>query len=428
MGITRLKIENLSKQYRLGEVGTGSLMHDLNRFWHKLRGKEDPYSMVGEENDRSKKADSDYVWALQDINFEVKEGEVLGIIGKNGAGKSTLLKILSQVTGPTTGEVKINGRIGSLLEVGTGMHPELTGRENIYLNGAILGMSKAEIKKNFDAIVDFAGIAAYVDTPFKRYSSGMRVRLGFAVAAFLEPEILIVDEVLAVGDAEFQRKAIDKIKDISHGGGRTVLFVSHNLTSIEALCPNTIVLKNGMIDYIGDSKSAISHYLKESKLKHNISFDLSDAPGNESIKLMSAKIINYDGSNLISIDDEIEIEIEYQVLGVKSCGYNLSVSIYDDKEFYLLASPSDSDKNWFNKPHPVGKFKSRVVIPSMLLNQGTYLLSILLIENANKVICELDKNLSFELTDLATRPGNFYGSWQGALRTKLNWNTIKYDQ
>ena len=197
-----LKIENLSKQYRLGNVGTGTISHDLNRWWHKIRGKEDPFLKVGDVNDRATKGSSDYVWALKDINFEVKRGEVLGIIGKNGAGKSTLLKILSKVTGPTTGSIKSKGRIASLLEVGTGFHPELTGKENVFLNGAILGMTKAEITNKYDEIVEFSGCERYIDTPVKRYSSGMRVRLAFAVAAFLEPDILIIDEVLAVGDAE----------------------------------------------------------------------------------------------------------------------------------------------------------------------------------------------------------------------------------
>jgi lipopolysaccharide transport system ATP-binding protein len=224
--------ENLSKQYRLGLVGTGTLSHDLNRWWHRIRGKEDPYLKVGEVNDRSSRGGSDYVWALRDINFEVQQGEVLGIIGKNGAGKSTLLKIMSKVTGPTTGRIKAKGRIASLLEVGTGFHPELTGRENIYLNGTILGMTKKEVDRKLDEIVDFAGVARYLDTPAKRYSSGMMVRLGFAVAAHLEPEILIVDEVLAVGDAEFQKKAIGKMQEVSHEGGRTVLFVSHNMASV----------------------------------------------------------------------------------------------------------------------------------------------------------------------------------------------------
>ncbi|MBA3987179.1 MAG: ABC transporter ATP-binding protein, partial [Flavobacteriales bacterium] len=224
MGII-LKAENISKQYRLGTVGTGTLSHDLNRWWHAVRGKDDPYLQVGGVNDRSEKATEDYVWALRDINFEVQEGEVLGIIGKNGAGKSTLLKILSRVTSPTTGEIKTRGRIASLLEVGTGFHPELTGKENIFLNGAILGMTRTEIRSKIDEIISFSGCEMYIDTPVKRYSSGMRVRLAFAVAAHLEPDILVIDEVLAVGDAEFQKKAIGKMQDISKGEGRTVLFV-----------------------------------------------------------------------------------------------------------------------------------------------------------------------------------------------------------
>ncbi|MAZ28811.1 MAG: ABC transporter ATP-binding protein [Cytophagaceae bacterium] len=256
-----LKAENISKQYRLGLVGTGTLRDDLKRNWARLRGKEDPFLKVGEVNDRSKKGNDDYVWALRDINFEVKQGEVLGIIGKNGAGKSTLLKILSQVTSPTTGRIKSRGRIASLLEVGTGFHPELTGRENIYLNGAILGMNKAEINSKLDEIIDFSGCERYIDTPVKRYSSGMTVRLGFAVAAHLEPEILVVDEVLAVGDAEFQKKAIGKMQDISQGEGRTVLFVSHNMASVQSLCTRGILLENGFIAKESAINKVIDHYL-----------------------------------------------------------------------------------------------------------------------------------------------------------------------
>ncbi|SEQ09194.1 lipopolysaccharide transport system ATP-binding protein [Hyunsoonleella jejuensis] len=260
-----LKAENISKQYRLGLVGTGTISHDLNRWWYKIRGKDDPYLKVGESNDRSTKGNSDYVWALQDINFEVKRGEVLGIIGKNGAGKSTLLKILSKVTSPTTGEIKTRGRIASLLEVGTGFHGEMTGRENIYLNGAILGMTKKEITSKIDEIIEFSGCQRYIDTPVKRYSSGMTVRLAFAVAAFLEPEILVIDEVLAVGDADFQAKAIGKMQDISRGDGRTVLFVSHNMSSVKSLCTRAIVLKNGVIGFNGSTADAINNYLKSKK-------------------------------------------------------------------------------------------------------------------------------------------------------------------
>ncbi len=256
-----LKVENVSKQYRLGLVGTGTISHDLNRWWNRVRGKEDPYLKVGESNDRATKGTSDYVWALKDINFEVEKGEVLGIIGKNGAGKSTILKILSKVTGPTTGEIKTKGRIASLLEVGTGFHPEMTGRENIYLNGAILGMTKAEINSKIDEIIDFSGCQRYIDTPVKRYSSGMTVRLAFAVAAHLEPEILVIDEVLAVGDAEFQKKAVGKMQDISRGEGRTVLFVSHNMESIQKLCTRCIVLAKGSISFDGETSYAIEKYL-----------------------------------------------------------------------------------------------------------------------------------------------------------------------
>ena len=255
-----LKAENISKQYRLGQVGTGTLSHDLNRWWHQVRGKENPYLKIGEVNDRSTKGTSDYVWALQDINFEVKRGEVLGIIGKNGAGKSTLLKILSRVTAPTTGSIKFGGRVASLLEVGTGFNGEMTGRENIFLNGAILGMTKKEIASKIDEIIDFSGCERYIDTPVKRYSSGMTVRLAFAVAAFLEPEILIIDEVLAVGDAEFQKKAIGKMQDISRGEGRTVLFVSHNMAAVRSLCTRGVLLDNGKVVFEGGIDESVDYY------------------------------------------------------------------------------------------------------------------------------------------------------------------------
>ena len=256
-----IKVQDLSKAYQLGDFGTGTISRDIERTWAKLRGKEDPFLKIGETNDRSVKGTSDVVWSLKDLNFEIEQGDAVGIIGRNGAGKSTLLKILSRVTSPTTGSVKIKGRIASLLEVGTGFHPELTGRENIYLNGAILGMRKAEIKRKFDEIVDFSGVERYVDTPVKRYSSGMYVRLAFAVAAHLESEILIIDEVLAVGDAEFQKKCLGKMGDVSKGEGRTVLFVSHNMDSIRALCNKGMVLNNGGLFYNGDVNNAIGSYL-----------------------------------------------------------------------------------------------------------------------------------------------------------------------
>ncbi len=256
-----LKAENISKQYRLGQVGTGTLSHDINRLWHQVRGKENPYLKIGEDNDRATKSDSEYVWSLQDINFEIEQGDAVGIIGRNGAGKSTLLKLLSKVTKPTTGKIYTKGRIASLLEVGTGFHPEMTGRENIFLNGAILGMTRKEIKRKFDEIVDFSGVERYIDTPVKRYSSGMYVRLAFAVAAHLESEILIVDEVLAVGDAEFQKKCLGKMGDVSKGEGRTVLFVSHDLNAVSQICNSGILLHNGLVGYKGNIRKTVSTYL-----------------------------------------------------------------------------------------------------------------------------------------------------------------------
>ena len=244
---TVIKVENLSKAYQLGQFTTGTLSADISRWWAIKRGREDPFLKIGEANDRATKGTSDIVWSLKDINFEVEQGSAVGIIGRNGAGKSTLLKLLSQVTSPTSGSVKVRGRVASLLEVGTGFHPELSGRENIFLNGAILGMRKHEITRKFDEIVDFSGVERYIDTPVKRYSSGMYVRLAFAVAAHLESEILIVDEVLAVGDAEFQKKCLGKMGEVSKGEGRTVLFVSHNMNSVKALCNEGILLENGQV-------------------------------------------------------------------------------------------------------------------------------------------------------------------------------------
>ena len=259
---TAIEFEHVSKQYRLGLVSTKTLSHDIRRFWiTNILGKEDPYLKIGETNDRASKGNSEYVWALRDIDFKVEQGDVVGIIGKNGAGKSTLLKLLSRVTGPTTGTIRAHGRIGSLLEVGTGFHGEMTGRENIFMNGAILGMSRAEIQSKLDEIIDFSGCERYIDTPVKRYSSGMTVRLGFAVAAFLEPEILVVDEVLAVGDAEFQKKAIGKMKDVSQGQGRTVLFVSHNMASVKNLCKHGVLLEKGMIKKMGDVNEVVDYYI-----------------------------------------------------------------------------------------------------------------------------------------------------------------------
>ena len=293
---TAIEFNNISKIYRLGLVSTGTLAHDLKRWWTmNIQGKEDPYLTIGETNDRATKGESDYVWALKDIDFKVEQGDVVGIIGKNGAGKSTLLKILSKVTAPTTGTIRARGRIGSLLEVGTGFHPEMTGRENIYMNGAILGMTKQEITKKLDEIVDFSGCERYIDTPVKRYSSGMMVRLGFAVAAHLDPEILVVDEVLAVGDAEFQKKAIGKMQDVSKGEGRTVLFVSHNMAAVRNLCHHGVLLENGRIKKTGEIYDVVDYYLGSNENKEINVFRPQKAirhSDNPNIKIHNLEVIS----------------------------------------------------------------------------------------------------------------------------------------
>ena len=306
-----IKAENISKQYRLGEVGTGTLSHDLNRIWHKIRGNEDPYLRIGDSNDRASKGLSEYVWSLKDINFEIEQGDAVGIIGRNGAGKSTLLKLLSKVTKPTTGNFKVNGRIASLLEVGTGFNPEMTGRENIYLNGAILGMRSHEITRKLDEIIDFSGVERYIDTPVKRYSSGMYVRLAFAVAAHLESEILIVDEVLAVGDAEFQKKCLGKMGDVSKGEGRTVLFVSHNMGAIDTLCTKAILLEKGLVAAMGKTKDITSLYFNNNNQEEG-SFDIGRSDNNEEVVIKKVKLLNQEGvlTRNFEFGDSITVEIE----------------------------------------------------------------------------------------------------------------------
>ncbi|MBS1652585.1 MAG: ABC transporter ATP-binding protein [Bacteroidetes bacterium] len=348
---TVIKVENIGKQYNLGQVGTGTISNDVKRWWHKVRGKEDPFLKIGETNDRTKKGDSNLVWALKDINFEVKQGEVLGIIGKNGAGKSTLLKILSRVTAPTIGEIKVKGRIASLLEVGTGFHPDLTGRENIFLNGAILGMTKQEIRNKFDEIVDFSGVERYIDTPVKRYSSGMYVRLAFAVAAHLEPEILIVDEVLAVGDAEFQKKCLGKMKDVS-GQGRTVLFVSHNMPSMRALCSSVMLLEHGKSIGYGSTNDMIARYLSSPSLindsEGNIPPDVSlHGTGEAKYKKLQLLTLNKKAQKEFWFKEKFIIKIQLEVLKniqnviatiiiVNSMGEAITMAV--DNEFFKPSS------------------------------------------------------------------------------------------
>lgn len=313
MSDTVIKVENISKLYRLGEITTGTLSHDLNRWWARVRGKEDPFAKIGEVNDRTVKSGSQYIWALKNISFDVKQGEVLGIIGRNGAGKSTLLKILSKVTTPTEGRIKVKGRVASLLEVGTGFHPELTGKENIFLNGAILGMTRAEIRKKFDEIVDFAGVERYIDTPVKRYSSGMYVRLAFAVAAHLDSEILIVDEVLAVGDAEFQRKCIGKMKDVSSQQGRTVLFVSHNLSQVKNFCSRGILLHNGQLVFDGEIARTISAYVHGNLMEKEV--DLTGLPraGHSIDGFTFTRLVIEEPKEDIYENDVLKLRLEYKV-------------------------------------------------------------------------------------------------------------------
>ncbi len=376
MSSTVLKVENISKQYRLGQLGTGTISHDLNRFWAKLRGKEDPYLKIGDVNDRSQAGGSDYVWSLRDINFEVKQGEVLGIIGKNGAGKSTLLKILSQVTTPTTGEVKVKGRIAALLEVGTGFHQDLSGRENIFLNGAILGMTKPEIKSKLDEIVDFSGIAKYLDTPVKRYSSGMLVRLGFAVAAHLEPEILIVDEVLAVGDAEFQNKCIGKMKDVS-GQGRTVLFVSHNMASIKELCTKGILLNQGRIEKIDSVANVINYYQGMVKMESVVFPDRDLKPIvkiNSWIEQLWFEDRQGEVKNNFEIGSEFNVVARYNSKGFENiANFTIAfaiVSITGECVADLTNICVNGYKNTFPKSGSV-----KCTVPKLMLNEGSYKLN-----------------------------------------------------
>ena len=368
-----IKVENLSKAYQLGQIGTGTISRDLERFWTtRIRGKEDPFLKIGQTNDRTVKGESDIVWSLKDINFEIEQGDAVGIIGRNGAGKSTLLKLLSRVTGPTTGNIKVKGRIASLLEVGTGFHPELTGRENIYLNGAILGMRKKEITRKFDEIVDFSGVERYIDTPVKRYSSGMYVRLAFAVAAHLESEILIVDEVLAVGDVEFQAKCLGKMGDISKGEGRTVLFVSHNLAAIESICDHSIVLDNGKIKFKGTSSESVRFYNKQTKSKftviekEGIRINYVNHETNSDLVILNVNL------NFLEAGDFVpDLQLKYNgVVVVNDCAGMI----------------------YFN----TGESTIKVKLPRMLLNDGTYEVQFAILDENHMVCIKTGFCYSFE--------------------------------
>ncbi|WP_336094467.1 ABC transporter ATP-binding protein [Leeuwenhoekiella sp. CH_XMU1409-2] len=409
-----LKAKNISKQYRLGTVGTGTLRDDLKRNWARLRGKEDPFLKIGAVNDRSQQSTEDYVWALRNINFEVKQGEVLGIIGKNGAGKSTLLKILSRVTAPSTGVIKSRGRIASLLEVGTGFHHELTGRENIYLNGAILGMQKAEITRKLDEIIAFSGCERYIDTPTKRYSSGMTVRLAFAVAAHLEPEILVVDEVLAVGDAEFQKKAIGKMQDISQGEGRTVLFVSHNMASVQSLCTQGLVLKNGGINLKGDVDLCVNAYLNADGPKEGILEFREDRQGLGKIKFKKVEIFNSSGNistTLLNGEDCIVQIILKNPNLIQVDNLRIDFGVNNSKGYRVSWMSTLLSKNPL-KVNTSKELKIYLNINELPLSKGSYTLTCNLIVNG--------KNQDYirDAVDFEVENGDFFGSGKVALENQ----------
>lgn len=360
-----IKVENLSKAYQLGEIGTGTISRDLERWVAKIRGKEDPFLKIGEANDRATKGTSDVVWSLKDINFDINQGDAVGIIGRNGAGKSTLLKLLSRVTAPTTGNIKVKGRIASLLEVGTGFHPELTGRENIYLNGAILGMRKKEIDRKFDEIVDFAGVERYIDTPVKRYSSGMYVRLAFAVAAHLESEILIVDEVLAVGDAEFQKKCLGKLGEVSKGEGRTILFVSHNMQAISTLCKKLVLLKNGYLDFQGSVNDGIGLYLKNSDSSQtdlNIQEVIKQKKNDDIFELVDLQIEQEEAFGFEFINSKpIYITFKYRVKK-EVTGLRVGFDLIEKANEILIFRSFHDDESDDLKPVKSGLYESTVMI------------------------------------------------------------------
>ncbi len=412
-----IKAENISKLYRLGQVGTGTLSHDLKRWWAMVRGKEDPYMKVGVDNDRTQKAASDYAWALREVNFEIQQGDTLGIIGKNGAGKSTLLKLLSRVTAPTTGQIKVKGRIASLLEVGTGFHPELTGRENIYMNGAILGMTKAEIRRKFDEIVDFAGVEMYIDTPVKRYSSGMYVRLAFGVAAHLEPEILIVDEVLAVGDAEFQKKCLGKMGDVaSHG--RTIIFVSHNMQAVQSLCKTAMYMKAGKVVEMGPTDKVINNYLaREVKncLERRWTLD-ADAPGNDKVRLLAAEIVPHTpgDTNIIDVNTPFDIRFGFYN-NVEGQQVNLSLLLYTMSGVCVFNTGTQA------RELRKGQYSATLRIPGKLLNDDVYTITLLVVKDMSTVMYQMEDILTFEVVD-EQRHGAWFGKWQGAVRPSLEFS------
>ncbi len=424
---TVIKIENLSKIYRLGEIGTGTLSHDLNR-WFKMNllGQDDPYAKIGNLNDRTAKAQKgELVSALRDINLEVHQGEVLGIIGKNGAGKSTLLKLLSRVTSPTAGTIKVKGRLASLLEVGTGFNPEMTGRENIYMNGTIMGMRRWEITSKLDEIVEFAGVAKYLDTPVKRYSSGMTVRLGFAIAAHLEPEILVVDEVLAVGDAEFQKKAIGKMQDVSTNDGRTVLFVSHNMAAVKQLCSSAMVLANGTDIFKGEVKEAVSFYLEQGAITTSAekTFELDNPEtSNENIALKRISVTPSIGNEL-NIDSGVDFSIDFENRTPKiNLDCTMEIKTHDEIIVFhqgAIISNNNDSKN--------GLYQVQGFLPPHSINAGIYYINLVFGKDQKYALFIKKDIFAFEINNTSTRQGANFNKMPGVLRPDLKWE-IKYSK
>lgn len=409
-----IRVNALSKQYRLGTIGTGTIRDDVQRWVHRLRGKEDPFLKVGEINDRASTGNSAYVWALKDVHFEVMPGDVVGIIGKNGAGKSTLLKILSKVTAPTTGRIDFDGRIGSLLEVGTGFHPELTGRENIFLNGTILGMRKREIRAKLDQIIDFSGCERYIDTPVKRYSSGMTVRLGFAVAAHLEPEILIVDEVLAVGDAEFQRKAIGKMQDVSRNQGRTVLYVSHNMATVKNLCTKGIVLEKGGIAFEGTTTSAIDYYF--SRHHSNGATIVERIATLHPCLSISEILVNGSPSDSISVSGQNGV-LTVRIKGCLTAPLPLcfeAVFIDENDVPFAIYNPDFSLGTL--KTVPAGDFEMHktVHLPARM-NKGKFYINFLFVEPLKQLFMAIPRGLAVECEGFVNDSGYNYSFRDGGL-------------
>lgn len=420
---TAIEFDHVGKQYRLGLVSTKTLSHDLDRWWKTaVLKQEDPYLKIGETNDRSKRGTSEYVWALRDIDFKVEQGDVVGIIGKNGAGKSTLLKLLSKVTGPTVGCIRARGRIGSLLEVGTGFHPEMTGRENIFMNGAIMGMTKAEVSRKLDEIIDFSGCERYIDTPVKRYSSGMTVRLGFAVAAHLDPEILVVDEVLAVGDAEFQKKAIGKMQEVSRGEGRTVLFVSHNMTSIKSLCRRGIILKNGMLVDDGDVDTVVTHYLRgDSKIDNYKIWENPEVKGG-GFQLLEIGVRRRTGTynDVMRMDQELEVFMRYR-LDAPMDSFWITMHLKNEQGNKLFSFSGGG--RCYDRRHDVGEYEQTCTIPANFLNWGSYAIDFMAFQQKNSIECLANEQdlISFTLSNKQVAIGGYMGREPGDVTPKFDF-------